>query len=678
MKLNRLILLLITVAAALTAKAQEISMNGEWSFALDPLSRGEAMGWDQPWKYSEKDSSYSPERFDKVTVPHCWSTDIRYNFVGKGWYRKAFKLADDAKDKLIRLRFEAVFYKCRIFINGELAAYHVGGYTPFTVNITKHIKYDQVNFIAVEVDNSWTELTVPGARMGDIPSAQFFPWYEFGGITRDVSLLITDKIYIKNQKIESIPDLKSGKARVKIITWVENRSLANVAITVKPTITNRTSGQQVSSMGMQENATTLKAFTTEKIIQQYDLPANEVMLWDFDNPNLYDVATAIVSAKGTINEYETYFGIREFKAAGTQLLLNGQPIRVAGSNRHSDHPVYGSTEPAALAKTDMELQRNGHMIFARMNHTPVSKHFYRWADEHGYLLVAETPNWQISPILMTSQQVKDDFESQMKEMVEAFWNSPSIVAYSTGNEYASWTPEGDEWTRDQFEQYRLLDTTRLLTFVAIGTAVNPANLKLPHDAFRYCDFLNFNNYSAVEGLEKNIVALHAKYPDKPIFISETGMRSDEVKNEQVRIDHLKGVINVINRHPYVIGFSYWSFNDYLSRFAGTNKDGYRPWGMVDANRKPRELYNAFKKELSPLTVVVQKSKVVITVKWGFPSYTISNHVLKIMEGGKVIASLPVPEIKPGGSTEINTRKAVPNSRVIIENKAGFVIFDNSL
>lgn len=678
MKSTASILVFFFLMACLQGRSQERSLNGEWSFALDPLARGEAMGWDQPWKYSEKDSSYSPERFDKVTVPHCWSNDIRYNFVGRAWYRKAFKLAEQDKDKLVRLRFEAVFYRCRIFINGELAAFHVGGYTPFTVNITRYVKFNQVNFIAVEVDNSWTELTVPGARIGDHPSAQFFPWYEYGGITRDVSLLLTDKIYIQNQKIEAVPDLSTGKARVKIITWVENRSLADAAVVIRPVITSRTSAQEVGRSGAQPASITLKAFTTEKIIQQYDLPAAEVMLWHFDDPSLYDVSTTVQAANGIINRYQTYFGIREFKVAGTELLLNGQPVRVAGSNRHSDHPVYGSTEPAELAKTDMELQRNGNMIFARMNHTPVSKHFFKWADEHGYLLVAETPNWQISPVLMTSRQVKDDFESQMKEMVEAFWNSPSIVAYSTGNEYASWTPEGDEWTREQMEQYRMLDTTRLLTFVAIGTAVNPANLKLPHDAFRYCDFLNFNNYSAVEGLEKNIIALHAKYPGKPIFISETGMRSDEVSSEQVRINHLKGVIEVINRHPYVAGFSYWSFNDYLSRFSGSAKDGYRPWGIVDAHRKPRELYTAFRKELSPVTVTVQKNRIRITAKTGFPSYTISRHVLKIMEGGKLTSSFPITELKPGMEWEVSTKKSVSDARIIIENKAGFVIYDSLL
>jgi beta-glucuronidase len=660
--------------------SQEISLNGQWSFALDPLSRGEVLGWQLPWKINDKDSAngYAAAKFDVVNVPHCWSTDIRYNFVGKGWYRKAFKLPEDAKDKLIRIRFEAVFYKCRIFINGEIAAFHDGGYTPFTINIKKYVKHNQLNFISVEVDNSWSDLTVPGARMGDNPSSQFFPWYEYGGITRDVSLLLSDKVFIKNQKIESTPNFTTGKALVKIITWIENKSMKDELVTVQPSIINRSAKATVQLNGTAQKPILVKAFSAQKIIQDYEFAANDVLLWDFDNPNLYDVNTALSFNGKVTKEYSTYFGIREFKVDGIQLKLNGKPIRVAGANRHSDHPIYGATEPAELAKIDMELQRNGNMIFARMNHTPPSKHFFKWADEHGYLLVNEVPNWQISPVLMTAQKIKDDFNSQMKEMVEAFWNSPSVVAYSAGNEYPSWTPEGDEWTKEQLENFKQLDSTRLLTFVAIGTAVNPNNLKLPHDAFRHCDFLNFNNYSSIEGLEKNIKLLHDKYPNKPIFISETGMRSDEVKNEQVRIDHLKGLVEAINKLPYVVGFAYWSFNDYLSRFAGTNKDGYRPWGIVDANRKPRELYTAFRKELSPVTVVVQKNRISITAKAGFPSYTIINHQLKITDGTKVPTTYPIKQIEPGETIDIDIKKIPTQYRLTIENKDGFVIYDSKL
>ena len=72
----------------------------------------------------------------------------------------------------------------------------------------------------------------------------------------------------------------------------------------------------------------------------------------------------------------------------------------------------------------------------------------------------------------------------MTEMVEAFWNSPSIVAWSTGNEYQSWTPEGDEWTLFQRKKYLELDTTRLITFMSLGSAGNAQNLLPPHDSYR--------------------------------------------------------------------------------------------------------------------------------------------------------------------------------------------------
>ena len=680
MKIKNYILSLTIIVLSVSSYSQKISLNGSWSFALDPLSRGEVLGWQLPWKTNDKDSAngYAAAKFDVVNVPHCWSTDIRYNFVGKAWYRKAFKLPEDAKEKLIRIRFEAVFYKCRIFINGEIAAFHDGGYTPFVVNITKYIKQNQLNFISLEVDNSWADLTVPGARLGDNPSSQFFPWYEYGGITRDVSLLLTNKVFIKNQKIEATPNLATGDAKVKVITWLENKSNKDELVTVQPAISNRSTNTPVSLNKSIQKPILIKAFTAHKIIQDYEFAANEVLLWDFDNPNLYDVNTTLSFSEKTINEYTTYFGIREFKVEGILLKLNGKPIRVAGANRHSDHPVYGATEPEELAKIDMELQRNGNMIFARMNHTPPSRHFFKWADEHGYLLVNEVPNWQISAVLMTAQKVKDDFYNQMKEMVEAFWNSPSVIAYSAGNEYPSWTQEGDDWTREQLDNFKQLDSTRLLTFVAIGTAINPVNLKQVHDAFRYCDFLNFNNYSSIEGLDKNIRLLHDKYPNKPIFISEIGMRSDEVKTEQVRIDHLKGLVNVINNHPYVIGFAYWSFNDYLSRFAGSNKDGTRPWGIVDVHRKPRAIYKAFQQELSPVTVSITKNKVNITAKAGFPSYTISNHNVKIINGS-TIDMYPIPELIPGASIGIKCKKNVQkSSKIIIQNKGGIVIYDNTL
>jgi beta-glucuronidase len=657
--------------------AQSISLNGNWTFSIDPLQKGEVAGWQLPWKIKEGDASLLVAGFDSVTVPHTFSIDTRYNIIGKVWYRKAFKLPSSTINKEIRLHFEAVFNKARIFINGTLVGLHEGGYTPFTIQVTKYIKPTEINFISVEVDNSWDEYSLPGARITDNSNAQVSPWYEYGGIIRDVYLLLTDKIYISNQKIESTPDLNTGNATIKIFTWIENKNNEDKNLTIKYAFNNRTTGTSINNINNQKDVF-IKAYSKQLVTTSISLSKEDVLLWDYDNPNLYDIHTSLI-CEGTINNiYDAYFGIREVKVKGTQLLLNGKPIRIAGANRQSDHPIFGSTDPDTLAKQDMNLMRNGQMIFSRISHTPLSKSFYKWADEHGYLIIAEITNWQLSNVQMTSQRIKDAFAAQTKEFVESFWNSPSIVAYSTGNEYPSWTPEGDEWTRYQIDKFRALDTTRLMTFIAIGSATQSNNLAVAHNSFRYCDFLNFNNYSNSEGLIKNLETLHNKFPDKPIFLSETGLRSDQVKNESERILHLQNVIDVIKTHPYTIGFAYWTFNDYLSRYTSTNNNGYRPWGMVDASRNPKELYKAFQTKLSPVKVVIEKDKIRITGVADFPSYTLHNHVLKLIVGDKIFATYQLPIIEPGSSIDIKLTKVPSKFRTVIENKGGIVIHDSGL
>jgi beta-glucuronidase len=255
--------------------------------------------------------------------------------------------------------------------------------------------------------------------------------------------------------------------------------------------------------------------------------------------------------------------------------------------------------------------------------------------------------------------------------------SPSIVAYSTGNEYDSWTPEGDEWTRYHIAKYREIDSTRLMTFAALNFAASNEGLKVPYDALRHCDFISFNCYSSGKGLEKSLKAFHAKYPNKPIFVSEFGKRSDEVKSEQERIDNLKEFIETIKDNPYTVGAAYWTATDYMSRYPNTNVSSYRPWGMIDEKRQPRDLYKAFQKEASPVIVTVEKDKISITAKPDFPSYTIKNHVLKIMEGTEVKGSFPIPEIGIGKTVEVKVNKTAAQS-IVIENRKGFCIYHSSL
>jgi beta-glucuronidase len=258
------------------------------------------------------------------------------------------------------------------------------------------------------------------------------------------------------------------------------------------------------------------------------------------------------------------------------------------------------------------------------------------------------------------------------------WNSPSIVAWSTGNEYQSWTPEGDEWTLFQREKYLELDTTRLITFMALGSAGDAQNLRPPHDSYRHCDFICINIYSGLEQFEKLLQNIHQKYPDKPVFVSEFGQRADFVKSEQERIDYLNGVISIARRNPYVRGISYWSFSDYLSRFTNTNPSGYREWGIVDANRKPRGLYTSFQRDLTPVLVTYDKGVLNISARADFPSYTLKNFKLVLVSDNKIVKEYPLPVLNPGGSTQIKMTKPSASTTIVIENAGGFKVYNSGI
>jgi beta-glucuronidase len=180
--MKKLFLIAIIMISVIGVSSQVISLNGNWSFAIDPQNIGEQNGWHQPWIIAQDNSTLLPAGWDQVNVPHCWSLDSRYNFIGKAWYRKGFTLPADISQSCVKLKFEAVFYSCRVFLNGELVAFHEGGYTPFSLDITQKVKYPDVNFLVVEADNSWNQFAIPGARTGKNPNDQLFPGTNLAGL----------------------------------------------------------------------------------------------------------------------------------------------------------------------------------------------------------------------------------------------------------------------------------------------------------------------------------------------------------------------------------------------------------------------------------------------------------------------------------------------------------------
>ena len=174
-------ILFLSATAAAGFARDRVDLNGPWRFAIDPVECGEQNGWHQP--------GCKVQNWAEVAVPHCWNVDPRFPFTGTAWYRRTFSLPPGAARRHARLIFGGVFYRAKVWLNGQPVGEHEGGYTPFQFDVTDVIHWSGENSLAVEVDNSWSTTTLPGARIGKLPQEQVYPWFEYGGIVRPVSLV---------------------------------------------------------------------------------------------------------------------------------------------------------------------------------------------------------------------------------------------------------------------------------------------------------------------------------------------------------------------------------------------------------------------------------------------------------------------------------------------------------
>jgi len=650
--MKKLVLFMVVLPVFAVAQPQPkvMSLDGDWTFAMDPMKKGEDMQWALPG------AAY--DRFDKVQVPHCFSVDPRYQlYTGTAWYFKKFDRpvaggppglgtpAGEGKGRQF-LHFDAVYYRSKVFLNGEVVGEHEGGYTPFELEVTGKMK--DMNYLAVEVDNGWDTTTIPGAktRVGFQSDNMgfFFPWINYGGLVRHVRLISRPAVYVRQVKVISTPDLVRSTAAVKIVVTSSDGSGG----AVNACIFKEEDGATVAcKAGVAGAAVVL------------DISSKDLQLWDQDHPRLY---RAVVTMGA--DSFSTNFGVRKMQVQGTRLLLNGEAVRFGGANRPIDYPGFGSMDPPQVLEKDLGLMKSGGMEFSRIIHYPVSDEFLDWADHHGLMIIEEAGNWQMTPKQMADPVMRKKFESQMREMVERDWNHPCVVAWSVGNEFQSQLPEGKSWVVDMSRYVRTMDTTRLITFASMMVARDI--IKTPEDeASQYVDFISANMYG---DYLKRLQHIHEVYPNKPVFVSEFGIRTDDVKDESGRIGHLRHAMEAFRQCDFVIGASVWTFNDYLSRFPGTNPNGYRPWGLVGPDRTPRGMYVAWQEEFAPAIIErVGEGVVRITARKDFPSYVMRDYTLRC--GGEVVA---VPVLRPGESRDVAVK--LPADGVIeLVKPGGFVI-----
>lgn len=193
---------------------------------MQAVSPRQTVNFNRGWKYSQGDFesasriSFDDSAWEKVGLPHSFSTPYFMSkdfYVGYGWYRKAFPVRKELLGKNCFLEFDGVFQEAEVFVNGHLAGTHKGGYTGFSIDLTKYLKEGK-NQVAVRVNNLWRADLAP--RAGEHVFS--------GGIYRNVRLLFKESAYIDWYGTWiTTPDLatkKGASTRVNVKTDVRNES----------------------------------------------------------------------------------------------------------------------------------------------------------------------------------------------------------------------------------------------------------------------------------------------------------------------------------------------------------------------------------------------------------------------------------------------------------------------
>ena len=435
-------------AAPTGAGRESLSLNGTWKIAFDTENAGK----DQHW-YEHFPSTTTP-----IRVPSVWN-EIRPNYQGVAWYQTSFLAPARWNGSSVRVAFGAVSYLAEVWLNGKYLGTHEGGYTPFEVEASAALLWDQQNQLTVRVllpmrmpdfmsGLKWvTGKRIDGFILEEIPASKQI-WYDnFGGIWQDVQIQVTRRTWVQDCFIR--PNIYAAK--IDITCDLANRTGQDTKLTLAMAATEK------------NNPTVEKSRRSKDIVlasggQQFDLsmPMPEAALWSPDHPFLYTLQVSLLADGYPADSRNFTFGMRDFTIRENQFFLNGKPIIVKATIYQPHYPQTLAYPPyEAMLNKDVTMVKEAHFNMLRLHIKPQLPRLLELADEHGLLLYEEPPiGW-----IQKSPEMRERCRREVRELIVRDRNHPALVMWGALNEGAS---EGEELKAELAAYAHELDPTRLV------------------------------------------------------------------------------------------------------------------------------------------------------------------------------------------------------------------------
>ena len=509
------------------------TMNGTWHYAVDPYDTCIRQHWYEE-RYQDAQGytlpvDFSFDAWPTMELPCCWNTREERLFLYEGSmiFTRTFSFKREKGEKVF-LRFGAVNYVCRVFLNQRYLGMHRGGSTPFCFDVTGILRDE--NRIIIQADNTRRPQQVPTENTD---------WFNYGGVYRDIDLIRVPANYIKQFRIALVPDGCFDKIQVRL----------------------RLSGRRAGKACLEIPELQIKAeIPLKEGCGTAVLPARPT-LWSPENPKLYPVFLTCGN-----DHVKALAGFRDIKTRGQEILLNGKPIFLRGICAHEDSVPNGKALTETEQMENIRLAKELGCNFMRLAHYPHDERMARLADQEGILLWEEIPvYWAIR---FARQETYADAENQLSELISRDWNRASVIIWSVGNENADTNPRLAFMKRLAAFAHQI-DPTRL---VSAACLVNYAQMAIKDRLAKYLDVIGVNEYMGWYTPDFGLLPklFENSHPSKPVIITEFGADAlpgltgdrQEKGTEACQADVYERQIKTLRTIPYVKGMTPWILYDF--------------------------------------------------------------------------------------------------------------------
>jgi beta-glucuronidase len=529
-----------------------VSLDGQWQAIVDPYDVGALDYRAQPLKNNNAFfKNYKPQSeselveydFDtsgRLHVPGDWNTqrESLLFYEGSVWYKRSFDYAKSPKSRLF-LHFGACNYFAAVYLNGEELGEHEGGFTPFDFEITDRVRAHD-NFLVLRVNNARGKDQVPTVNTD---------WWNYGGITRPVTLVELPETFVQDYFVQ----LEKGSAR-QIKGWLQ---------------LNGHQLQQKVRIHLAEAGLSKTVQTDSKGHGEFSFSA-DLTLWSPENPKLYSVEIA-----SETDQVTDHIGFRSIEARGTEILLNGKTVFLRGISIHEEAPTRpGRAWSEDDARTLLSWAKELGCNFVRLAHYPHNEAMLRMADQVGLMVWGEVPvYWTIQ---WENPGTLRNAENQLNAMIMRDHNRAALIIYCVANE----TPISDarnRFLRQLIEDAHSADPTRLVSAALQANEVveqDRITIHINDPIARDLDVLGNNEYIGwyVRRPEDADSIYWASEYDKPLIMSEFGgdalfgHHGDPLIRwtEEYQENLYEHQIIMLKRIPFLRGMTPWILKDFRS------------------------------------------------------------------------------------------------------------------